>query len=68
MLYKIMANLQVITSLRNTILLDIPQVPLMTIRMAMAIVAAGPVTIIFLLLQKYFVQGLTIGAFKGGGE
>lgn len=68
MLYKIMANLQVITSLRNTILLNIPQVPLMTIRMAMAIIAAGPVTIVFLLLQKYFVQGLTIGAFKGGGE
>jgi putative aldouronate transport system permease protein len=68
MLYKIMANLQVITSLRNSVLLNIPETPLMTIRMAMAIIAAGPVTLVFLLVQKYFVQGLTIGAFKGGDE
>lgn len=48
--------------------IDLPPVPLATIRMAMAVVAAGPVILAFLFLQKYFVRGLTIGAFKGGGE
>lgn len=47
---------------------ELPPVPLTTIRMAMAVVAAGPVILAFLFLQKYFVRGLTIGAFKGGGE
>ena len=34
-------------------------------RYVMAIVAAGPMLVIFPLFQKYFVQGLTIGAVKG---
>ncbi|WP_053218214.1 carbohydrate ABC transporter permease [Virgibacillus senegalensis] len=33
--------------------------------MAASIVASIPVTIMFVLLQKYFVQGLTSGAVKG---
>lgn len=33
--------------------------------MAASIVAAVPVTIIFVFLQKYFIQGLTSGAVKG---
>lgn len=33
--------------------------------MAASIVAAVPVTIIFIFLQRYFIQGLTAGAVKG---
>lgn len=33
--------------------------------MAASIVATVPVTIIFVLLQRYFIQGLTAGAVKG---
>lgn len=33
--------------------------------MAASIVAAIPVTIIFIFLQRYFIQGLTAGAVKG---
>lgn len=33
--------------------------------MAASIVAAIPVTIIFVFLQRYFIQGLTSGAVKG---
>ena len=33
--------------------------------MAASIVAALPVTVIFVFLQRYFIQGLTAGAVKG---
>ena len=33
--------------------------------MAASIVAAVPVTVIFIFLQRYFIQGLTSGAVKG---
>ncbi|MBC8081509.1 MAG: carbohydrate ABC transporter permease [Gorillibacterium sp.] len=42
-----------------------PTAPLESIRMAMAIVAIGPIVLVFPFVQKYFVKGLTIGAVKG---
>ena len=33
--------------------------------MAASLVSAVPVTIIFVFLQRYFIQGLTSGAVKG---
>lgn len=40
-------------------------IPGETIRMAMAVLAAGPMVIAFPFFQKYFTRGLTIGAIKG---
>ncbi len=39
--------------------------PALSARMAMAILAAGPMLFIFPFFQKYFVQGLTVGSLKG---
>lgn len=39
--------------------------PTETMRYAMAILAAGPMMIIFPFFQKYFAAGLTIGSIKG---
>lgn len=35
------------------------------LKMAMTIVASGPILIAYPFIQKYFVQGMTIGAVKG---
>ena len=40
-------------------------VPTDSLTYAMAMVAAGPVLVIFPLFQKYFVKGMTIGSVKG---
>lgn len=41
------------------------KIPGPSLRMAMVVVAAGPAMFIFMLLQKYFVRGITRGAVKG---
>ncbi len=40
-------------------------IPSETIRMAMAVVVAGPALFVFPFFQKYFVKGLTVGSVKG---
>lgn len=46
-------------------MLSLEAVPTETVRMAMAIVVAGPALVIFPFFQKYFVKGLTVGSVKG---
>ncbi len=41
------------------------EVPTETVRFAMAVVAAGPLLLVFPFFQKYFAKGLTIGSVKG---
>ena len=40
-------------------------VPTESMRYAMAILAAGPMMVVFPFFQKYFTKGMTIGAVKG---
>ncbi|TCW35227.1 putative aldouronate transport system permease protein [Thermohydrogenium kirishiense] len=39
--------------------------PTESLKMAMAVVATGPIVLVYPFVQKYFVQGITIGAVKG---
>lgn len=39
--------------------------PTESLKMAMVIVATGPILFLYPFLQKYFIRGLTIGAVKG---
>lgn len=41
------------------------EIPSETVRMAMAVVVAGPALLVFPFFQKYFVKGLTVGSVKG---
>ncbi len=41
---------------------DVPSEP---IKLAMTVVATGPIVLLYPFLQKYFVKGVTIGAVKG---
>jgi putative aldouronate transport system permease protein len=34
-------------------------------KMATAIVAIGPIMLVYPFIQKYFIKGITIGAVKG---
>ncbi|NJP41246.1 carbohydrate ABC transporter permease [Oscillospiraceae bacterium HV4-5-C5C] len=52
-------------SVIGNITLNTHNTPSETLRYAMCVVAAGPMLLIFPFFQKYFSQGLTIGAVKG---
>lgn len=41
------------------------QLPTESVKLAMAVVATGPVLFLYPFVQKYFVSGITVGAVKG---
>lgn len=43
----------------------ITALPTNTLKMASAVVATGPIVLLYPFVQKYFVSGLTVGAVKG---
>ncbi|MEC0089613.1 carbohydrate ABC transporter permease [Paenibacillus macquariensis] len=67
MLYRMINNIEFLTSSTNAMPpgMNTSIIPAETARMAMAILAAGPMLVVFPFFQKYFVKGLTVGAVKG---
>ena len=45
--------------------LGIPHIPAFALRMATIVTAMAPIIIVYPFLQKYFAQGMLIGAVKG---
>jgi putative aldouronate transport system permease protein len=66
-LYRIMNNIQFLPSSMQAgnITIDVSKLPGETARMALCVLAAGPMLFIFPFFQRYFVRGLTLGAVKG---
>jgi putative aldouronate transport system permease protein len=40
-------------------------IPLESMKMATAVIATGPIIFVYPFVQKYFIQGITVGAVKG---
>jgi putative aldouronate transport system permease protein len=65
LLYKILASAAVLkTGAANNFSSNITP-PTETLKMAVAVIATGPIIFLYPFVQKYFVQGLTVGAVKG---
>lgn len=70
MLQKIMNNIKMLQESvqeggASSIQMSASEIPTETVRMAMAVVVAGPALLVFPFFQKYFVKGLTVGSVKG---
>lgn len=67
LMYKIMSKIQTISELQARAggTISIKGLPSETARMAMCIIAIGPIVLAYPFFQKYFIKGLTIGAVKG---
>ena len=68
-LMKILTDMDFLNSAQaaDTGILDVlnDTVPSENARMAMCVIAAGPILLVFPFFQKYFAKGLTVGAVKG---
>jgi len=70
LLQRIMKNLEVLQNATAmgedvSMLMNAAEIPGETVRMAMAVVVAGPALVVFPFFQKYFVRGITVGSVKG---
>lgn len=67
MLQRILKNIELLQmDTSNTAqLTQLAEIPSETVRMAMAVVVAGPALVVFPFFQKYFVKGMTVGSVKG---
>jgi putative aldouronate transport system permease protein len=61
-LYRLLVNTQMLNELTAQTGVVVPH---LSVTMAMAVIAIGPVVFAFLFLQKYFVRGITLGSLKG---
>lgn len=57
------ANVQAL--INQGVVIDISELPTQSIKMATAVVATGPIILLYPFIQRYFIGGLTIGAVKG---
>jgi len=65
LLYNLQASLQVLQSDPRAVqMLGSVELPAQTARMAMAVLAIGPIAFVYLFLQRYLVRGITIGSLK----
>ncbi len=64
-LYKIISGAQALSNLSNSPASDKVVTPTEPLKLAMTVIATGPIVFVYPIIQKYFVKGLTIGSVKG---
>jgi putative aldouronate transport system permease protein len=64
LLYILAANISALASSNSPLVTNV-QLPAQTARMAMAVLAIGPIIFSFLFVQRYLIRGITLGAVKG---
>lgn len=68
LLVKILNNIDFLNSydaIKYGIVREAVAVPTNSARMAMCVLAAGPIVAVFPFFQKYFVKGISVGSVKG---
>lgn len=68
LLIRVLKNMEFLNSaeaLQYGLVKESTNIPAQSARMAMCILAAGPMLVVFPFFQKYFIRGLTVGSVKG---
>jgi putative aldouronate transport system permease protein len=64
-LYDLLNATQALKQMAQNTSVSTAELPTESIKLAMAVVATGPVLLFYPFVQKYFVSGITVGAVKG---
>lgn len=65
MLYNLLQQTQALARIASQAGIVVADMPSNSLKMAMAVVATGPIILVYPFVQKYFVKGVTIGSVKG---
>ena len=64
-LQNILNSSEALKRIANQTGVQVGQMPSEGLKLAMTVIATGPIVLLYPFLQKYFVKGLTLGAVKG---
>jgi putative aldouronate transport system permease protein len=65
MLYDMMMRAQALATIASKAGIRVENMPTNSLKLAMAVVATGPIVMVYPFVQKYFIKGVTIGSVKG---
>ncbi|WP_322199084.1 carbohydrate ABC transporter permease [Acutalibacter intestini] len=65
MLYNMTQQTAALARIASLLGIQVENLPSTTLKLAMAVIATGPIVLLYPFLQKYFVKGVTIGSVKG---
>ena len=64
-LYQILNSVNARKNLINVTGIVLPTLPEESLKLAMTVIATGPIVLLYPFVQRYFVKGITVGAVKG---
>ena len=65
LLYQLMGSIKALREIASQSTISVSSMPIESTKMALTIVATGPIILVYPFVQKYFVIGLTLGSVKG---
>lgn len=65
MLYTLMQKTQAMAAIASQAGIPMQDLPSNSLKLAMAVVATGPIILVYPFVQKYFVKGVAVGSVKG---
>lgn len=65
LLYKMINSVRFAAIIASEAGISMPQMPEQSLKLAMTVVAIGPIMFVYPFVQRYFISGVTIGSVKG---
>ncbi|MCR4718649.1 MAG: carbohydrate ABC transporter permease [Firmicutes bacterium] len=65
LLYQMTSNVNFLANATAGSGVPMPEMPQQSIKLAMTVITIGPIILAYPFVQKYFVQGITVGSVKG---
>jgi putative aldouronate transport system permease protein len=65
LLYSMLSETDAMSRIASNTGIPMGNLPSQSLKMAMTVVATGPIILVYPMVQKYFIKGITVGAVKG---